>query len=253
MSAAPRNTISRSAPSARRRPRITWQRSESAAECPRSATARSCQSAPSTTKAAGRRIGATTSSVSNRRANKDSAVRITGARMSGVAVLARDCTGGDAPIKAAWISSTRTSSTLRGMIASDRQQIDALKAQVARQNDQIDELEHNSARSDRARPPALNDRIAKLEAEVKATPPARRRPGCAGRRGRSTYQARRARPAMPGAPGVPGAGRWRPARRKRLGPPTKASTAAARRRRRKCGRRAGGARRAGGDRMAVGD
>ena len=57
--------------------------------------------------------------------------------------------------------------TLRGMIASDRQQIDALKAQVARQNDQIDELEHNTTPA-AGQASGVNDRIASLEAEVKA-------------------------------------------------------------------------------------
>jgi tol-pal system protein YbgF len=56
--------------------------------------------------------------------------------------------------------------TLRGMIASDRQQIDALKAQVARQNDQIEELKHNS--SEGAGEDPLNDKVAKLETEVSA-------------------------------------------------------------------------------------
>ncbi len=57
--------------------------------------------------------------------------------------------------------------TLRGMIASDRQQIDALKAQVARQNDQIEELEH-SATGAGGTATGVNDRVASLEAEVKA-------------------------------------------------------------------------------------
>ncbi|MGA7873648.1 MAG: hypothetical protein WCA22_22405, partial [Candidatus Binatus sp.] len=35
--------------------------------------------------------------------------------------------------------------TLRGMIASDRQQIDSLKVQLQRQNDEIDELKHGAA------------------------------------------------------------------------------------------------------------
>jgi tol-pal system protein YbgF len=60
--------------------------------------------------------------------------------------------------------------TLRGMIASDRQQIDALKAQVARQNDQIEELEHGAtaAGAGGGNPSGTNDRVASLEAEVKA-------------------------------------------------------------------------------------
>jgi TolA-binding protein len=57
--------------------------------------------------------------------------------------------------------------TLRGMIASDRQQIDALKAQVARQNDQIEELQHNTTPA-AGEASGVNDRIASLESEVKA-------------------------------------------------------------------------------------
>jgi tol-pal system protein YbgF len=57
--------------------------------------------------------------------------------------------------------------TLRGMIAADRQQLDALKAQVARQNDQIEELQHGAGTAGGTASGA-NDRIASLEAEVKA-------------------------------------------------------------------------------------
>lgn len=57
--------------------------------------------------------------------------------------------------------------TLRGMIAADRQQIDGLKAQVARQNDQIEELQHGAGAAGGTASGA-NDRIASLEAEVKA-------------------------------------------------------------------------------------
>jgi tol-pal system protein YbgF len=56
---------------------------------------------------------------------------------------------------------------LRGMIAADRQQIDALKAVVARQNDQIEELQHGAGTAGGTASGA-NDRIASLEAEVKA-------------------------------------------------------------------------------------
>ena len=38
--------------------------------------------------------------------------------------------------------------TLRGMIASDRQEIDALKLQVQRQNDQIEQLKHGGGGAD---------------------------------------------------------------------------------------------------------
>jgi tol-pal system protein YbgF len=56
---------------------------------------------------------------------------------------------------------------LRGMIAADRQQIDGLKAQVARQNDQIEELEHGAGTTS-GNASGVNDRVASLEAEVKA-------------------------------------------------------------------------------------
>ena len=57
--------------------------------------------------------------------------------------------------------------TLRGMIAEDRQQIDALKAQVAQQNDKIEEVEHNTTPA-AGQASGVNDRVASLEAEVKA-------------------------------------------------------------------------------------
>ena len=57
--------------------------------------------------------------------------------------------------------------TLRGMIAADRQQIDALKAQVARQNDQIEQLQHGAGAAG-GNASGVNDRVASLEAEVKA-------------------------------------------------------------------------------------
>jgi tol-pal system protein YbgF len=53
------------------------------------------------------------------------------------------------------------------MIAADRQQIDGLKAQVARQNDQIEELEHGAGTTS-GNASGVNDRVASLEAEVKA-------------------------------------------------------------------------------------
>lgn len=57
--------------------------------------------------------------------------------------------------------------TLRGMIASDRQQINSLRQQVQRQNDQIEELEHGAAGAG-GNASSMNDRVASLEAEVKA-------------------------------------------------------------------------------------
>ncbi|HEV2169949.1 MAG TPA: outer membrane protein assembly factor BamD [Candidatus Binatus sp.] len=56
---------------------------------------------------------------------------------------------------------------LRGMIAQDRQQIDSLKAQVQRQNDAIEELRHGATASSGGGT-GVNDRVASLEAEVKA-------------------------------------------------------------------------------------
>ena len=60
--------------------------------------------------------------------------------------------------------------TLRGMIAADRQQIDALKEQVAQQNDQIEDLKHEATTdsSSSGNAPGMTDRVASLEAEVKA-------------------------------------------------------------------------------------
>ncbi len=55
--------------------------------------------------------------------------------------------------------------TLRGMIASDRQQIDSLQQQIRRQADEITEIKHGAtgASGDAS---SSNDRVAKLEAEV---------------------------------------------------------------------------------------
>ena len=57
--------------------------------------------------------------------------------------------------------------TLRGMIASDRQQINSLKQQIQHQNDQIEELKHGAAGAG-GDASSRNDRVASLEAEVKA-------------------------------------------------------------------------------------
>lgn len=58
---------------------------------------------------------------------------------------------------------------LRGMIASDRQQIDALRADLRRTQDDLAEMKHGSGESAGAAAPAdVNDRIAKLESEVNA-------------------------------------------------------------------------------------
>lgn len=57
---------------------------------------------------------------------------------------------------------------LRGMIASDRQEIDALKAELKRTQDEVDELKHGAAAPAASAPADVNDRIAKLESEVNA-------------------------------------------------------------------------------------
>ncbi|MGC1677416.1 MAG: outer membrane protein assembly factor BamD [Candidatus Binataceae bacterium] len=59
--------------------------------------------------------------------------------------------------------------TLRGMIASDRQQIQALNQQVQQLRDQVTEVQHGGAAAGGAgQLSQANDRIAKLESEVSA-------------------------------------------------------------------------------------
>ncbi len=61
--------------------------------------------------------------------------------------------------------------TLRGMIASDRQQIDALNNRVRRLQDEIAQLKHSAPGPEAeggAAPKDANDRLAKLESEVSA-------------------------------------------------------------------------------------
>ncbi|HVA78814.1 MAG TPA: outer membrane protein assembly factor BamD [Candidatus Binataceae bacterium] len=59
--------------------------------------------------------------------------------------------------------------TLRGMIASDRQQIDALGQQVRQLRDQVTEIQHGGAASGSSdQLSQANDRIAKLQSEVSA-------------------------------------------------------------------------------------
>jgi TolA-binding protein len=58
---------------------------------------------------------------------------------------------------------------LRGMIASDRQQIDALRAELRRTQDEFAELKHGAATGTSAAAPAdVSDRLTKLESEVNA-------------------------------------------------------------------------------------
>jgi TolA-binding protein len=85
-------------------------------------------------------------------------------------------------------------SNIRGMVASDRQQMEALQDKVARLDDRISELEHNGGESDNKTIGALNARLSKLESQMRATQPtAGTAPGIPGA----------ATPATPGAP-VPG-------------------------------------------------
>jgi TolA-binding protein len=88
------------------------------------------------------------------------------------------------------------------MVASDRQQIEALQEKIARLDDRISELEHNGGESDNKTIGALNARLSKLEAQVRGTQPAA---GTAP--GAEPGAAAAAAPATPGAtvPGAPGA------------------------------------------------
>lgn len=58
--------------------------------------------------------------------------------------------------------------TLRGMIASDRQQIQALNQQVQQLRDQVTEVQHGATPGGPDQLSQANDRIAKLESEVSA-------------------------------------------------------------------------------------
>jgi TolA-binding protein len=80
------------------------------------------------------------------------------------------------------------------MVASDRQQLEALQEKIARLDDRISELEHNGGESDNKTIGALNARLSKLESQLRATQPTVAAPGAPGA----------ATPGMPGAP-VPGA------------------------------------------------
>jgi TolA-binding protein len=96
-------------------------------------------------------------------------------------------------------------SNIRGMVASDRQQIEALQDKVARLDDRISELEHNGGESDNKTIGALNARLSKLEAQVRGTQPAAAAPGTAGLPPGTPGAAAPAAPGAPGAPPAPGA------------------------------------------------
>jgi len=94
-------------------------------------------------------------------------VRKTNCTMVVVAVLAAAFTLAGCADQGDMQQLNKNEFTLRGMIAADRQQLDALKAQVARQNDQIEELQHGAGTAG-GTASGVNDRVASLEAEVKA-------------------------------------------------------------------------------------
>ena len=213
MSAARRSTISRSAPSARRRPRITSKPSESRpTRCRPSATARSSRFARTR-----RMLGTKPSRSLCRPANQRlTELRMLDNRKPGLASsgcsrsrLAPGCAD------QADMDQLTQNEHLRGMIASDRQQIDALKAQVARHNDHIDELQHSGAAADSSSPRAERSH-RELECEVNARSNAPSR--CSGRAGL---------PALFRCSGRSGRGaRCLPARRKRLCPPGRSAAPA---------------------------
>jgi TolA-binding protein len=91
-------------------------------------------------------------------------------------------------------------SDIRGMVASDRQQMEALQEKVARLDDRISELEHNGGESDNKTIGALNARLSKLESQMRATQPA-----AAGAAPGAVPPGTVAPPGTPGAP-APAAG-----------------------------------------------
>jgi TolA-binding protein len=93
-------------------------------------------------------------------------VRKTNLTLGAVAVLAVFVLAGCAD-QSGMEQLNKNEFALRSMIATDRQQIDALKAQVARQNDQIEDLQHGAGAAG-GNASGVNDRVASLEAEVKA-------------------------------------------------------------------------------------
>jgi len=96
-------------------------------------------------------------------------------------------------------------SNIRGMVAGDRQQIEALQDKVARLDDRISELEHNGGEADNKTIGALNARLSTLESQVRGAQPAAAAPGTAGLPPGTPGAAAPAAPGAPGAPPVPGA------------------------------------------------
>jgi TolA-binding protein len=96
-------------------------------------------------------------------------------------------------------------SNIRSMVASDRQQIEALQEKIARLDDRISELEHNGGESDNKTIGALNARLSKLESQMRATQPTAAVPGAAGVAPGTPGTAAPATPGapVPGAPGAP--------------------------------------------------
>jgi TolA-binding protein len=95
-------------------------------------------------------------------------------------------------------------SNIRGMVASDRQQIEALQEKIARLDDRISELEHNGGESDNKTIGALNARLSKLESQMRGTQPAAgAAPGTPGAAPPATPGT--SVPGAPGAPPAPGA------------------------------------------------
>lgn len=95
-------------------------------------------------------------------------MRKTNWMIGALAVLAAACTLAGCADQNDLTQLNQNEFTLRGMIAADRQQIDSLKQQVAQQNDQIQELQHNATPDSGNNAPGMTDRVASLEAEVKA-------------------------------------------------------------------------------------
>ena len=92
-------------------------------------------------------------------------------------------------------------SDIRGMVAGDRQLIEALQEKVARLDDRISELEHNGGESDNKTISSLNKRLSNLESQMRATQPAAT--AAPGAPGAATPGA--SVPGAPGAPPAPGA------------------------------------------------